>query len=93
MSILPMIGFAGNRPADGPLLGGGRSANFRFVPKQNHSGHWVLSQVVWRTVRPLRADSLQVTCSFSQKHFGFLAFGVLNYRQSAHRVRTVDPGL
>jgi len=35
MSVLPMVGFAGNRPADGPLLGGGQSACFRFGLEQN----------------------------------------------------------
>jgi len=71
MSILPLDGFARNRPADGLLLGGGRSAGFRFVLEQNHPRHWVLSQVVWWMVRPLGADSPQVTSSFSQKCFGF----------------------
>ena len=93
MSVLPMVGFAGNRPADGPLLGGGQSVGFRIVLEQNHSGHWVLSQVVWRTVRPLGVDSPQVTSSFSQKRFGFGAFRVLNRGQSAHGVWTVRPGL
>ena len=80
-------------PEDDPILGGGRFAGFRFVLEQNHSGHWVLSQVVWRTVRPLGADSPQVTSSFSQKLFGFWAFGVLYLGQSAHGERTVRPGL
>jgi len=92
MSVLPMDGFARNRLADGPLMGGGRSAGFRFVLEQNRSGHWVLSQVVWRTVRPLGADSPQVTSSFSQKCFGFWAFGVLNCGRSADGERTVCPG-
>ena len=30
-----MVSFAGNRPADGPLLGGGQSAGFRFGREQN----------------------------------------------------------
>ena len=93
MSVLPMDGFARNRPVDGPLMGGGRSAGFRFVLEQNRSGHWVLSQVVWRTVRPLGADSPQVTSSFCQKLFGFWAFGVLSRRQSTHGVLIVRPGL
>ena len=93
MSVLPMIDFAENRPADGPLLGDGRSVGFVFQLEQNRSGHWVLSQVVWRTFRPWGADSPQVTFSFSQKHFGFRAFEVLNRGQSAHGVQTVRPGL
>ena len=52
MSVLLMVGFARNRPVDGPLLGGGRSASFWFELEQNHSGRWVLSQVEQRTVLP-----------------------------------------
>jgi len=71
MSVLPMVGFAGNRPADGPLLGAERSAGFWFELEQNHSRLWVLSQVVRLMVRPWGADSPQVTSSFSQKRFSF----------------------
>ena len=83
MSVSPRFISAGNGPADGPLQDGGRSAVVWFELEQNRSGHWVLSQVVWSTVRPLGADSPQVTSSFSQKRFGFGAFRVLNCGQSA----------
>ena len=52
MRVLLIVGFARNRPADCPLLGGGRSARFRFELDQNQSGWWVLSQVEQRTVLP-----------------------------------------
>ena len=71
MSVLPMVGFAGNRPVDGPLMVDGRSAGFLFEHEQNRSRLWVLSQVVRLIVRPWGVDSPQVTSSFSQKRFSF----------------------
>ena len=71
MSVLPMIDFAENRPADGPLLGDGRSVGFVFQLEQNRSGHWVLFQLTcvrsgpWgRTVRHLMKILGQKLCGF-----------------------------
>ena len=56
MSILRRYISARNRPADGPLLLGGRSAVVSFELKQNRSWLWVVVQIVLRTVRTLGAD-------------------------------------
>ena len=56
MSVLPRLVSVGNVPADGPLLGGGRSAVVSFELEQNRSWLWVVVQIVLRTVRTLGAD-------------------------------------
>ena len=58
MSILPRYIFAENRPADGPLQDGRRSAIVLFELEQNCSCLWVVVQIELQTVRPLRADRL-----------------------------------
>ena len=56
MAVLPRYISAGNRPADGPPLGGGRSAVISDKLEQNRSWLWVVVQIVLWTVRPLGAD-------------------------------------
>ena len=56
MSVLSRFVSARNRPADGPLLLGGRSAVVSFEPKQNHSWLWMVVQSELRTVRPMGVD-------------------------------------
>ena len=56
MSVLPRFIFAGNGPADGPLLGGGRSAVVSFELEQNRFWLWMVVQNELRTVRSLEAD-------------------------------------
>ena len=56
MAVLPRYISAGNRPADGPLKGGGRSAFVSFEPEQNHSWLWMVVQNELRTVRSMGAD-------------------------------------
>ena len=63
MSVLPMYISAGNRPADGPLQDGGRSASgwrtiryCLFELELNRSWLWIVVQIELWTVRPLGAD-------------------------------------
>ena len=56
MTVLPRFISAGNRPAGGPILGGGRSAVISFELEQNRSWLWMVVQNEPRTVRSLGAD-------------------------------------
>ena len=56
MAVLPRFISAGNRLADGPLLGGGRSAVVSFELEQNRSWLWMVVQNELRTVRSMEAD-------------------------------------
>ena len=56
MIVLPRYISAGNRPADGPLLGGRRSAVVSFGLEQNRSWLWMVVQSELRTIRSLGAD-------------------------------------
>ena len=56
MAVLSRYISAGNRPADGPLLGGGRSAVVSFGIEQNCSWLWMVVQNELRTVRSMGAD-------------------------------------
>ena len=56
MAVLPRYISAGNRPVDGPLLDGGRSAVVLFELEQYRSWLWVVFQIVMRTVRSLGMD-------------------------------------
>ena len=56
MSVLPRFISAENRPADSPLLEGGRSAIVLFELEQNRSWLWMVVQNELRTVRSLGAD-------------------------------------
>ena len=56
MTVLSRYISAGNRPADGPLLGGGRSAVVSFELEQNHFWLWMVVQNELWTVRSMGAD-------------------------------------
>ena len=56
MAVLPRFVSAGNVPADGPLLGGRRSAVVSFELEQNRSWLWMLVQSELWTIRSLGAD-------------------------------------
>ena len=56
MAVLPRFISVGNVPADGPLLGGGRSAVVSFELEQNRSWLWMVVQNELRTVRSMEAD-------------------------------------
>ena len=56
MAVLPRYISAGNRPADGPLLGGGRSAVISDELEQNRFLALLVVQNELRTVRSMGAD-------------------------------------
>ena len=56
MSVLSRFVSARNVPADGPLLGGGRSAVVLFELEQNHFWLWMVVQNELRTVWSMGAD-------------------------------------
>ena len=56
MVVLPRYISAGNRPADGPPLRGGRSAVISVELKQNHFFALFVVQSELRTVRVMGAD-------------------------------------
>ena len=56
MAVLPRYISAGNRPADSPLLGDGRSAVISFELEQNRSWLWMVVKTELRTVRDMGVD-------------------------------------